>query len=471
MDFDQNNKIIPGMAERWEISPDGKTYTFHLRSGLKFSDGSPITADDFVYSWRRLVNPQVASPYNMLIASVVNALSIIDNKAPITALGVTAPDPHTFVVILVHADPSFIEAIHLPNTAVVSQRVIEKFGRKWTDPANIVTSGAYVLKEHVVNGYILAIKNPNYYDAANVMINQVKYLPYEDKNATLPTYKTDDLDVTFQSLPIDQYTEIKQKYPNELHIIKQEANYYYDFSATNPELARNPKLRQAMSMAIDRKTLVNQVLGQEQTPMYSTVTSTIENGRFAAVGYEWATWPRDKQIAEAKRLYTEAGYSLTKPYHAALSYNTNGLHKKVALSVASMWKSVLGIDTSIQNQEWKTFLQTRHNGDYKIARDGWVADYNSVITYTSLYQCHNPQNNSHYCNPEFDKLVAQANIESDTLKQTALYSEALQLPLNEYATIPLFQYTIQVLVKPRITNYTPETNHLYHTQTKWANLK
>ena len=471
VDFDQHNNVIPGMAEKWDISPDGKTYTFHLRQGLKFSDGSPISAKDFVYTFRRLVDPKVASPYNMLISNVVNAQSIIDNKLSPEKLGVAAPDENTFIVNLANPDGAFLQEITLPNVMVVSQKNIEKFGNKWTDPSNIVTSGAYTLKEHVVNGYILAQKNPNYWDASNVHIPQIKYLPYEDKNATIPAYRSGGLDVSFQGVPIDQFSELKSEYPKELHVFTQEAVYYYDFSWSNPELAKNAKLRQALSMAVDREVLTQKVLRMGQPALYSTVTPTVEDGKYKGIDYEWMTWSREKQIAEAKRLYTEAGYGPDHPYHAALAYNTNDLHKKTALAVAAMWKAVLGIDTSLQNQEWKTFLQTRHKGDYQISRDGWVADYNTVTTYTNLYQCNNQQNNSHYCNPQFDKLVNQANIEKDPTKQTALYRQALQIPLNDYAVIPLFQYTIQVLVKPYITGYDPDVNHLYHTQTKWMSFK
>jgi oligopeptide transport system substrate-binding protein len=472
VDFDQSNNVIPGMATSWDKSNDGKTYTFHLRSGLKFSDGSPITANDFVYSWRRLVDPRVASPYNMLISNIINARAIIDAKQNPTSLGVYAPDKLTFVVNLVHPDDDFIKQISLPNTMVVSQKVIEKFGRAWTDPKNIVTSGAYTLKEHVVNGYILAEKNPNFWDATNVNIPQVKYLPYEEKNASIPAYRSGELDVTFQGVPIDQFSQLKKDYPEELHTFLQEAVYYYDFSWNNPDLAKNAKLRQALSMAIDRKVLARDVLKMEQEPMYSTATHTVEDGRFKAMDYDWSSWSREAQVSTAKKLYAEAGYNSTHPYEITITYNTNDLHKKTALAIASMWKSVLGVNTNLQNEEWKTFIQTRHKGNYQIARDGWVADYNSITTYTNLYQCGNEQNNSHYCNHEFDKLVAQAKAEKNPLvDKTNLYREALKIPLNDYATIPLFQYTVQVLVKPYVTGYTPETNHLYHVQTKWMSLK
>lgn len=470
VDFDQSNNVIPGMAEKWDISKDRKTYTFHLRQGLKFSDGSSITSSDFIYSWRRLVDPKTASPYSFLFSNLVNAQAIMDGKAPVNSLGVSAPDANTFIVNLVSPDPAFLPSLNLMNAGVVPQKTIAKYGNKWTDPVNIVTSGAYVVTEHIINGYIMAKKNPYYYDANNVHIEKIKYLPYEDKNATIPAYKSGGLDVTFQSIQIDQFTKLKQEYPKEMHVFTQEAMYYYDFSANNPELSKNPKLRQALSMAVDRNVLVNKVLRQEQPALYSTVTPTVENGRFKGLDYDWANWPRDKQVAEAKKLYAEAGYGPDHPYHVTISYNSNDLHKKVAMAVAAMWKQTLGVDAAMQNQEWKTFLQTRHKGDYQIARDGWVADYNSVNTYIALYQCNNGQNNSHWCNPEFDKLVAQANVEDDVDKQTDLYKQALLIPLNDYAIIPLFQYTVSMLVKPYVTGYTPDTNHLYHTQSKWMSF-
>ena len=471
VDFDQQNQVVPGMAGDWDVALDGKTYTFHLLHDLKFSDGSPISASDFVYSWRRLVDPKTASPYNMILNNVVNASNIIAGSAPSDSLGVSAPDANTFVVKLLNADPSFIKAISMSNLAVVPQKIIEKFGNKWTNPSNMVTSGPYMLKEHVVNGYILAQKNPNYYAKSEVNIDFVKYLPYEDKDASIPAYKSGDLDMTWQTVPVDNFAGLQQEYGGQLHVFSQEAIYYYDFNAHNPELAKNPKLRQALSMAIDRETLANNVLRQKQQPLYSTVTTTIEEGRFSDIKYDWSKWPRDQQIAEAKRLYAEAGYSATKPYHFVLTYNTNELHKKTAIAVAAMWKQVLGVDVSLQNQEWKTFLQTRHKGDYEVARDAWVADYDSVISYTNLYQCNNPQNNSHWCDPKYDQLIAQANAEKDVNRQTELYTQALQIPLNDYAIIPLFQYTVQVLVKPYIANLNLENNFLYHVQTKWMSIQ
>ncbi|MBP9742103.1 MAG: peptide ABC transporter substrate-binding protein [Burkholderiales bacterium] len=470
VDYDQQNNIIPGMASSWDISPDKKIYIFHLRNGLKFSDGSPITAHDFVYSWQRLVNPKTASPYGFILSKVVNAEAIMQGKLPPDKLGAIATNNNTFVVYLTNVDPAFIRSLSLMNVAVVPQKVIEKYGKKWTSPDNMVTSGAYTLKEHVVNGYILAQKNPYFYASQYVNIPYIKYEPLEDKNATISAYKAGDLDITFQSIPVDQFNRIKTEYPKQLHVFLQEGNYFYDFNAHNPDLANNLKLRKALSMAVDREILVKKVLRQGQAPLYSTVTDTIEHGRFNNLHYDWMSWSRESRVADAKKLYQEAGFSVDHPFQVTLAYNTNDLHKKVALAIASMWKQNLGVEVVLLNQEWKTFIQNRHQGDYQIARDGWVADYDSVITYANLYQCNGAQNNSHWCNREYDTLLSQAVLESNIEKQTQLYNKALRIPLDDYAVIPLFQYTIELLVKPRVTNYDADNNHLYHVQSKWMKL-
>ena len=438
VDFDQTNKSIPGMASSWDISPDGKTYIFHLRDGLKFSDGTPITASDFVYSWQRLTNPKTGSPYNWLFDTVVNAKDIIAGKLPVTKLGVEAVNPTTLKVQLAVADPAFIAKCAFPNSFVIPKHVIEKYGNKWTNPQNIVTSGAYVLKEHVINGYMLAEKNPNYYDAKDVAIKKIKYFPYVDTNASLSSYKTDSIDMTSYNVPVDQYKELKKEYPQQLHTIQWDSLGYYAINMKLPEFRDNKKLRQALSMAIDRNVIANDVMAGGQAPLYSIATPTIEQGKYASVKYDWASWSRDQQIAEAKKLYKEAGYGPNNPLKVTVSYNTNDINKKVALAVTNMWSQVLGVKASAQNQEWKTFLQARHKGDYQIARDGWGADYDSVTSYTSLSLCNSGQNDSHYCNPEYDKLIKAASNTTDATKQQDLYTKALNIALNDYAMIPIF---------------------------------
>ena len=470
IDFDQANRPIPGMAEKWEISSDGKTYTFHLRQGLKFSDGTPITAKDFVYSWQRLVNPKTAATYNFLLSAVVNADAIIKGTMPATSLGVAAPDPQTFIVTLSHPMSEFLVYITSPGVFVVPQKTIKKYGQAWTEPQNIVTSGAYTLKEHVRNGYMLSLKNPNYYDAANVKIEKVKYFPYVDTNVGVSTYETGGLDTTWQNLPIDKFDSLKQKYEHELHVFTWERTNFLEFNMKSPKYANNLKLRQALSMAIDRQVITDKVLKSGQAPLYSIVTPTIENGKYADTKYDWAVWPRDKQIAEAKKLYAAAGYNATHPLNITLSYFTNDINKKTGLAIAAMWKEILGVNVTPATQELKSWQMSGVKSDFDVRMSTWGADYNSVTTYTPIYQCGGGNNHSQYCSTTYDNLIKQAGLTVDLAKQEQLYKEAIKVANNDYSTIPLNEPAHQRLVKPRVQNYLIDTNYLDNVQSKWFTL-
>lgn len=469
VDFDQKNNPIPGMASKWEISPDEKTITFHLRKHLKFSDGSPITAHDFVYSWRRLIDPSTSSAYDYLLAQVVNARVIMKGKMPAEKLGIFAPNNHTLIVKFANPDSAFIQKCTLPSLSVVPQKTIQKYGTAWTNVNNMVSSGAYKLKEHIVNGYILSEKNSFYYDADQVKIPFIKYFPYADVNTSLAAYQSNGLDIT-QGVPVNRYKELKRTYPTELHNFKQESIYYYDFNMMLPEFRDNIKLRQALSMAIDREIISTFILQSSPTPLYSVVTPTVAKGEYADIEYSWKKKSRAQQIKEAKRLYQEAGYSAANPLKISISINSDILHQKLALAIAAMWKEVLGVKAGIQAQEWKTFINARKNGNYVIARDGWAADYNAIDTYLILYQCGNSQNNSHYCNHKYNKFMSlgEANIDLDAQKK--LYHEALQIALESYATIPITQGNATNLVKPYVKNYYPEHNFLNHVQSKWMHF-
>ncbi|RTL10804.1 MAG: peptide ABC transporter substrate-binding protein [Neisseriaceae bacterium] len=466
---DQSNKPILGLAEKWDISADNKTYTFHLRPSLKFSDGTPITADDVIFSFQRLADPKMASPYNLLTSNIVNGQAIIDGKAAVNTLGIKALDASTIQITLNHPDSAFLSICAQPELAIVSKANVTKFGTTWTDPKNMVTSGAYKLDERVIQGYILESKNPNYYDAKNVAIEQVKFFPIVDKNSSLSQYKSGGLDITYL-LPIDQYKTIKAQMPEQEHTVSWETIEYLDFNMTSPKFKDNIKLRQALSMAVDRQAIVKDVMGQDQKPLYAYTTSTVEGGKFAGLDYEWSKWPRDLQVAKAQQLFKEAGYGPNHPLQVSISYNTRDDHKKKAIAIASMWQQVFGansIQVTSANQEWKTFLQARHKGDYDLARDGWVADYDSVDSYTNLYMCNGPQNNSHSCTVGYNDLITKAQNSSDAKQRIELTRQALKAAMDNYVVIPLYQDTYYRLVSPKVKGYTPETNHLDHVMSKW----
>jgi oligopeptide transport system substrate-binding protein len=467
--FDQSNQPIPGLAESWTIATDGKSYVFHLRPGIKFSNGTPISASDVVFSFQRLADPKNASPYNYLLTNLEHGQEVINGTLPVSALGIKALDSTTVQIKLIHPDSNFLQICTMPNLGIVSKASFTRYGNDWLLPANLVTSGAYTLTEWVVKGHMLLTKNPHYYAAHQVAINKVNILPIVDTNSSLNQYKSGNLDIT-NTLPIDQYQSIKASYPKEEHTVAMEGLYYYDLNMTEPRFKNNPQLRQALSMAVDRETLTKQVLGQDQIPAYSFVTTSIENGKFATVNYPWASWPRAKQIATAQALFKAAGYGPTTPLKLTINYNTLDSHQKIALAIAAMWQQAFGkdaISVTQANQEWKTFIKARNTANYDIARDGWIADFNSVNNYADNYRCRNPQNNSKYCNPAYDKLILDADNANDSQTRDRLIQEALTVAQNDYAIIPLYQYTYYRLVSPRVKGYTPETNHFDHVLSKW----
>lgn len=466
VDYDQQGHLIPGLAESWDISKDGKLYTFHLRHNLKFSDGSPITARDFVFSWQRLVTPKTSGTYNFLLNNVINAESIVRGELEPSMLGIEAVNEHTFVVRLATPDNSFLEKCSMTPLTVVSENNISKYQELWTQPEYMVTSGAYKLQSHVVNGSIRVSKNPYFYAESQVSIPNVVYFPYVDVNSSIAAYKSGDLDMTFISVPVDQFAQLKAEYPDELHSVRLEGMYYYTFN-TSLDKFKDVRVRQALSMAIDRDMLTKQLLNMGQEPLYSTVTPTIEGGKYKNVKYSWSTLDSAQRIAEAKQLYKSAGYSESNPLKITLLSNGDDIHKKIAMVLISMWKNNLGVDATFKNVEWKTLIQDRYLGNFELARGGWTGDYNSVTAYTPLYDCDGKQNLSFYCDKQYDKLIALANMELNPQKEQRLYSAALNQALNDYMTIPLFQYSYQRLVKPYIANYQIESNTGDHVQSKW----
>jgi oligopeptide transport system substrate-binding protein len=223
-------------------------------------------------------------------------------------------------------------------------------------------------------------------------------------------------------------------------------------------------------MAVDRNTLVKDVLGQDQKPLYAYVTQTIEGGKYADLNYEWASWPRDKQIQVAQQLFKQAGYGPTRPLQVTISYNTKDVNKKNSLAIASMWQQVFGanaIQVTSGNQEWKTFIQSRHKGDYDIARDGWVADYDNVDAFTTLFICGNPQNNSKGCAPGYNDLIMQARSTLDPQQRLNYNHQAIKKAMENYNIIPLYQDSYYRLVSPKVKNYQINNNHLDHVLSKW----
>lgn len=449
---DADGKTIPGMATSWE-SPDNKVWTFKLRDA-KWSNEDPVTAEDFVYSMRRVVDPNTASPYSSYLvdAKIMGAEQIVEGKAGIDTLGVKALDDKTLQVILTEPVPYFPDMMIHNSVKPVHQKTVEQFGDKWTDPANIVVNGAYKVSKWQVNDQIVLTRNPAYYDDANTKIDTVTMLAIPSSTTDVARYQAGEIDMTYNEIPTEQFASLKEQLGDELTVSPYLCTYYYEFNTAKPPFD-DVKVRRALALALDRDTVVDKVIGQGQTAAYQ-LTPTATNGGVKNTP-EWSTWDQEKRLAEAKKLLNEAGYSESNPLKFELLYNTNDLHKKTALAVASLWKQSLGfVDVSLINKEWKTYLDTRRNGTYQIARAGWCGDYNEASTFLNISKTGNSNNHGKYSNANFDSLMAQTLKPGVTPEQRVdLYNKAEAQLDQDMPLLNVYHYVSPRLIKPYVIGF------------------
>ncbi|ASG83423.1 oligopeptide ABC transporter substrate-binding protein OppA [Salmonella enterica subsp. diarizonae] len=442
----------PGVAEKWE-NKDFKVWIFHLRKNAKWSDGTPVTAHDFVYSWQRLADPNTASPYASYLqyGHIANIDDIIAGKKPATDLGVKALDDHTFEVTLSEPVPYFYKLLVHPSVSPVPKSAVEKFGDKWTQPANIVTNGAYKLKNWVVNERIVLERNPQYWDNDKTVINQVTYLPISSEVTDVNRYRSGEIDMTYNNMPIELFQKLKKEIPNEVRVDPYLCTYYYEINNQKAPF-NDVRVRTALKLALDRDIIVNKVKNQGDLPAYSYTPPYTDGAKL--VEPEWFKWSQEKRNEEAKKLLAEAGFTADKPLTFDLLYNTSDLHKKLAIAVASIWKKNLGANVKLENQEWKTFLDTRHQGTFDVARAGWCADYNEPTSFLNTMLSDSSNNTAHYKSPAFDKLIADTLKVTDDATRSELYAKAEQQLDKDSAIVPVYYYVNARLVKPWVGGYT-----------------
>ncbi|EAS8984658.1 oligopeptide ABC transporter substrate-binding protein OppA [Salmonella enterica] len=442
----------PGVAEKWE-NKDFKVWTFHLRKNAKWSDGTPVTASDFVYSWQRLADPNTASPYASYLqyGHIANIDDIIAGKKPATELGVKALDDHTFEVTLGEPVPYFYKLLVHPSVSPVPKSAVEKFGDKWTQPANIVTNGAYKLKNWVVNERIVLERNPQYWDNDKTVINQVTYLPISSEVTDVNRYRSGEIDMTYNNMPIELFQKLKKEIPNEVRVDPYLCTYYYEINNQKAPF-NDVRVRTALKLALDRDIIVNKVKNQGDLPGYSYTPPYTDGAKL--VEPEWFKWSQKKRNEEAKKLLTEAGFTADKPLTLDLLYNTSDLHKKLAIAVASIWRKNLGANVKLENQEWKTFLDTRHQGAFDVARAAWCADYNEPTSFLNTMLSDSSNNTAHYKSPAFDKLIADTLKVTDDAQRSELYAKAEQQLDQDSAIVPVYYYVNARLVKPWVGGYT-----------------
>ncbi|KAA1046899.1 ABC transporter substrate-binding protein [Pseudocitrobacter sp. 73] len=446
---DEKGNIVPGVATRWQ-SNDHKIWTFTLRNNAKWSDGTPVTAEDFVYSWQRLVDPKTTSPFAWFaaLAGINNAQAIIDGKAKPETLGVTAVDAHTLRIQLDKPLPWFVNLTANFSLYPVQKANVES-DKNWTRPGKLIGNGAYVLTDRVVNEKLVATPNVHYWDNAKTVIKKVTFLPINQESSATKRYLAGDIDIT-ESFPKNLYKKLLKDIPGQVYTPAQLGTYYYAFNTQKGPTA-DARVRLALSMTIDRRIIAEKVLGTGEKPAWH-FTPDVTAG-FKADPTQMEQSSQEELNAQAKTLLQAAGYGPNRPLNLTLLYNTSENHQKIAIAVASMWKKNLGVDVKLQNQEWKTYIDSRNTGNFDVIRASWVGDYNEPSTFLSLLTSNNTGNISRFSNPAYDKVVNQATLENTEKARNADYNEAEKILAEKAPIAPIYQYTNGRLIKPWLKGY------------------
>ncbi|HHG8781030.1 ABC transporter substrate-binding protein [Enterobacter hormaechei] len=454
-------EIQPRLAEKWE-NKDNTVWTFHLRPGITWSDGTPITAEDIVWSWQRLVDPKTASPYASYPGSmrIVNGADIAEGKKAPESLGVKAINDTTLEVTLTQPNAAFLAMLAHPSLVPIDKVLVGRFGDKWTKPEHFVSSGAYKLSQWVVNERIVAVRNPKYWDNEHTVINKVTYLPISSEAADVNRYKAGEIDIVY-TVPINQFAQLKKTLGSELDVSPQLATYYYQFNTTRPPF-NDARVRKALNLALDKDIIANKVLGQGQRPAW--LISQTDIGGVKLQNPDYASWPMDKRIAEAKKLLAEAGFNDSHPLSFNLLYNTSESHQRIAIAASSMWKKNLGVEAKLQNQEWKTMLDTMHTHNFDAVRYAWIADYDDAATFLNTFRTGDSQNTTQYSNPDYDRTLANAAKSKTAEERGKFYQEAEDLLGRDVPAIPVYHYVRTHLVKPWVGGFTPDKLGYYYTK-------
>ncbi|MGL5954378.1 Periplasmic murein peptide-binding protein precursor [Providencia rustigianii] len=447
---DNHGQSIPGVALSWHTE-DNLTWIFKLRPDAAWSNGEPVTAEDFVYSWRRLVTPTNTSPFAWFAAlsGINNAQDIIDGKLPPEQLGVEALDNHTLKVVLNKPVPYFPSLTANFSLFPVHRDTVEKFGADWIKVGNLIGNGAFELNDRVVNEKIVLTPNTHYWDNKNTVITKVTFVPINQESHATNRYLAGDLDIT-ESFPKQRYKKLLKDIPNEVFTPDQLGTYYYAFN-TQRAPTNDVRVRQALSMAIDRQLIASKVLGTGEKPA-NYFTPDVTAGFKPQKGF-YQTHSQKELDQHAKTLLKQAGYGENNPLELTLLYNSSENHQKIAIAIASMWKKKLGVQVKLVNQEWKTYIDSRNTGNFDVIRASWIGDFNEPSTFLSLLTSQHSGNIPKFNNPNYDALMSSASIETNDGVRNGYYNQAEAVIAKEAPIAPIYQYTNARLIKPWLKGY------------------
>ena len=446
--IDADANVIPGVAESWEISEDGLTYTFRLRSDARWSNGELVRAVNFLAGLRRALDPATSAPFAFLLAPIKNAESIIQGTLPPSALGVATPDDRTLIIQLQLPAPQLLPVLAMP-IAYPLDGEDEADLTQFSDPEKFVGNGPFILDDWRPGGAVRLRKNLEFRDSDVINIDFVEYYPITEPLTELNMFRARELDIT-ATVPGSHVAALRESHPDELRIAPSLAIYYIAFDLSEAPFD-NPELRQALSMAVDRDALV-EVIGRGEQPAHGLVPDGVRDYRPAR--FDWAALDNEERSVRALKLYHQADYSESKPLRLTLMYDAGDIHETVALAVSSMWQSELGAVVELDKREWKYFLATRENReDWQAMRFAWTGDFNHPSTFTGILHSQSPQNLPGYQSERYDALIAAAQASPDPEVQSRLLAEAESVMLSDNPIAPLYFYVSKHLVSKSVTGF------------------
>lgn len=444
---------IPGVAERWDISPDRKVYTFHLRTNAVWSNGDPVTARDFLESYKRILTPSLASEYAYMHFVVKNAEAYNEGKiTDFSQVGYKVLDDHTLRITLDNPTPYFLSLLIHMSWFPVHMPTVRKYGdpyqrgNKWTRPGHFVGNGPFVLTKWRVNDVIEVRKSPTYWDRDRVRLNAIRFYPIESDDTEERAFRAGQLHIT-ETVPLSKIDYYKQYYPDLLKISPYLGTYFYRVNVTKPPL-NDKRVRQALAMVINREAIVTDILKGGQLPAYNFTPPN-------TAGYTCRTLLHE-DIPAAKRLLAEAGYPDGKGLPPIeILYNTSEAHRTIAEAIQQMWRTKLGVDARLVNEEWKVYLVAQQTLNYQVSRSAWIGDYVDPNSFLDMWLTDGGNNETGCSNPEYDRLIAQAAATINPQQRLEVFQKAEAILIDEMPVIPIYFYTRVCLQRPEVKGWYP----------------
>jgi len=463
--LDPSGIVVPGVAESWDRAPDGITYTFNLRKNARWSNGDPLTAEDFVFAWRRGVDPATAATSLHALKDLENSQEILDGKiTDLTKLGVQAIDAHTLRIVTSEPSPLFLIHCGLRDAYPAHRASIEKWGREWTQPSHMVSNGPFVLKSWVPHGEIILTRSETYWDRDSIKLDEVDNLSAENEQVALKRFLAGELD--YAVVPSRDLPSIRANHPEALHIGLGNRIHNFAFNMTSGPFANNKPLRQALALTYDAGVIVNKLQPRGQEIAYNWVPPTVPNYTPQKVFYAGMTL--EERVALAKKLYAEAGYGPEHPFKFTANYPTNEDVRTELLAAAQMWKAALGVETSMESEEFQVYLQRVKRGDDQMTVLGWAEEVRDPSLFLDRFTSGAFGNYFQYSNHAVDELEKAGASTMDEANRRELYERAERLISDDVPGIPSYFNSIAMVVSPRLKGWVDSNQY---PQSRWLSFE